>query len=256
MGLRRKPILAVDKYAEFTCQEKLYTYFPNIRVYGEEKLRDESLDLRNTQEMVALLDMVDGTDLLERGLSNWCSAAIFYHPRQGILGAYVGIPSDGVYYAIEGVGAYKQPMGRGQRVKLKGVSGKRKIKNASICFYGQAIDNFLSVAVKRKFIKHLKQLRSNSRGKLKTRIYNIGGNPMMIKLAEGQVDAVFDLRGQYPHDVAPGAFIAKEAGAIFKDLKGNDIDLLKALLQPAKTKIKYILASTPSLFKEIQAALS
>jgi fructose-1,6-bisphosphatase/inositol monophosphatase family enzyme len=256
LGNRRKPILAVDTYAEFTCQQILYTYFPQIKVYGEEKLRDKNLDLHNIQELIALLDMVDGTDLLKRGLFNWCSAAIFFNSQQGILGAYIGVPSEGVYYALKDKGAYKQPSGRGQPVKLNGISRIQELRNASICFYGQAIENFLSVARKKKFINHLQKISLNVKKEdLNTRIYNLGGNPMMVKLAEGHIDAVFDLMGQYPHDVAPGAFIAKEAGAVFKDLKGNDIDLLPALLKPAKSKIKYILASTPKLFEEIRSAI-
>jgi fructose-1,6-bisphosphatase/inositol monophosphatase family enzyme len=57
------------------------------------------------------------------------------------------------------------------------------------------------------------------------RIYNLGGNPMMLKVAERTIDAVFEVVGQHPHDVVPGAYIARQAGAIVKDLQGNDLAL-------------------------------
>ena len=261
IGKKGKTILSIDYHAELACVDYLSRkYHDKIEVFGEERLSDEDPDLSNKQKLIALVDMVDGTDLLKRGLSNWCSAVIFFHPAQGkILGAFVGIPSDGIYYATAASGAYKQLLGsdnqllRKSSIKLQGTSKISRLEKASVCFYGQKIYKLLSVLNNRKFIKNLGKLKEEEG--IETRIYNFAGNPMMVKLAEGQIDAVFDLEGQYPHDVAPGAFIAKKAGAVFRDMKGNDIDLLPALLKPAKSRIKYILASTPKLFKEIQSAI-
>ena len=261
IGKKGKTVLSIDYHAELACVDYLSRKFHDkIEVFGEERLSDEDPDLSNKQRLIALVDMVDGTDLLKRGLSNWCSAVIFFHPAQGkILGAFVGIPSDGIYYATAASGAYKKLLGSDNQlrqkpaIKLQNVSNISNLKDASVCFYGQKIYKLLSILNNKKFISKLRKLKKKKN--LETRFYNFAGNPMMAKLAEGHIDAVFDLKGQYPHDVAPGAFIAKKAGAVFRDMKGNDIDLLPALLKPATSRVKYILASTPKLFKEIQSAI-
>ena len=67
-----------------------------------------------------------------------------------------------------------------------------------------------------------------------------------------KIDAVFDVHGQWPHDVVPGAYIAQKAGAIFTDLNGEPINWGSVLKKPASDKITYILASTDKLSKELQ----
>lgn len=261
LGRGGKPIVGVDWHAEKDCQAKLYRRFGNkIEVYGEEKCRDRNLDLSNEKRLVALVDMVDGTDLLRRGLSNWGSALIFFQPTQAkILGAFVGLPSDDIYYTT-GDGAYKQPPGRVPSVQVKGPSDVSRLKDASLCFYGQKIKNLLPVINNKKFISSLKNMReeeikTNEQAEL--RIYNLAGNPMMVKLADGVIDGIFDMKGQHPHDVAPGAYIAQQAGAVFKGFDDKPVDLLPALLRPADPSfyLRYILTSTEQLFQELRGCL-
>ncbi|TDA25606.1 MAG: hypothetical protein DSO00_08510, partial [Archaeoglobi archaeon] len=51
------------------------------------------------------------------------------------------------------------------------------------------------------------------------RIYNLAGNPVMVKLVDHRIkdargiDAVIEIKGQKPHDMAPGAYIALKGGA-------------------------------------------
>ena len=102
IGTRGKPLLAIDLVAERNAARELRRLLPNypLLVLGEESLRDDDLDLTAEQRLVILLDMIDGTDLLERGLSNWCSAIVFYYPPQRqILAAFVGLPHDAIYFA-------------------------------------------------------------------------------------------------------------------------------------------------------------
>ena len=72
---------------------------------------------------------------------------------------------------------------------------------------------------------------------------NLGGNPMMVKVADGNLHAVFELLGQKPHDVVPGAFIARAAGAVVRDLKGEDLNLANTLMTPNMGQMKYIIAA-------------
>src|SRR2546429_554260 len=96
IGVRRKPLVAVDLTAERSAtrrlRNKLRRYAPIIR--GEESLHASEWDLGEETRLTILLDMVDGTDLLKRGLSNWCSAIVFYHQGR-IVAAFVGLPNEG-----------------------------------------------------------------------------------------------------------------------------------------------------------------
>lgn len=266
MGRRQKPLLTIDLVAESNATYELEKKFgaSEILPIGEESLSDENLNLSNEKRLVVLMDMVDGTDLLERGLSNWCSAMVFYYPpEQRIIASFVGIPEDSVYYATEEPESkprrflFHVTQGMNRLIDIRGPSNVESLGSASIAFYGQKIKNFLSVARHKEFISHLEKTVTNNGS---TRIYNLAGNPMMMKLIDGhtRIDAVFDVGGQAPHDVVPGAYIAQKAQAVFCNFEGNQIDLAKALLRPAdpNSRICYLVTSTKSLAQELQEIFS
>jgi fructose-1,6-bisphosphatase/inositol monophosphatase family enzyme len=274
IGDQKKPALRVDINAEDSFKRELHKFrnrrFKNVKFYGEESLRKKTLNLTAGKELVALADAIDGTELLERGLSNWCCAVAFFNPRnepgQRLMASFAGLPSGEVYYATsESDGALLRA--NSVPTDIAGPSKVKSLKKASVCFYGQKTENFLSVA-QASFAKNLlslNQLTKKRRAKLNLRIYNLGGIPMMLKLADHRVrhargiDAVFDVEGQKPHDFVPGAFIAKKSGAIVKHLNGRDIsyeDMEELLLRPASTEIKYMIAATESLSKELLALLT
>lgn len=268
-----KELLAIDWKAEELTKKlirKFLKAYEPLHLYGEESLADPDLSLADKQGVVVLMDMVDGTDLLERGLSNWCSAVVFYAPQEKrILASFVGIPNDAVYYATADTrGAFKHPVAvkgkKGSSTRLHGPSRTPSLAGASIAFYGQKIDNFLSVAEHPKFCAALKKLASRGKRTKKdtwTRLYNLAGNPFMVRMVDGyaktagaKLDAIFDLRGQAPHDVVPGAYIATSAGAVLRSLdNGDPVDLVNALARPADPahSIKYVLAGTESLATEL-----
>lgn len=223
-----------------------------IKVIGEESLLDPDLNLANEERVVALVDVLDGSDLYLRGLSNWCSAVIFFYPpERRILAAFVGQSSGVIYYTTESRSRLRlRPLkvipGRGER-EVNGPSEVRRVKDAAICFYGQKRDHFLSITAKRrKFRSFLKQQKD-----VKFRIYNLGGNPMMALVADGLIDAVLGLKGQAPHDVAPGAFIAQEAGAVFLNDIGERVEIEELLLRPAREEVRYIIAATRELYDDL-----
>ena len=78
---------------------------------------------------------------------------------------------------------------------------------------------------------------------------------MMARVADGSVHAVFELLGQKPHDVVPGAFLARQTGAIVRDLQGRELDLGDALMQPNLSNMKYIISATEALYNELIEAL-
>ena len=272
-----KPLLGVDfvaeRNAESSLRSKLGLGPSDLAVLGEEQLsvRRDALDLTSLTSPVALLDMVDGTDLLERGLGNWCSAMTLFDPSadpgQRILAAFVGIPEDGVYYAahtdrLVHKYSFHVESRQSRDVTLEQLRSDVILKDASICFYGQQALNLSALVENRLFIEHIVRTAKahlSQKLPLNTRIYTLAGNPMMIRMLTGnrRIDAVFDLKGQAPHDVVPGAYIALKAGAILRDVDGGPIDLEKSLLHPSDPKhhLRYILAANLSLAEELQVLL-
>jgi fructose-1,6-bisphosphatase/inositol monophosphatase family enzyme len=268
----------LDKMVETGARLSLYTHFEktiysnSLIVWGEESIADckqkgnEELDFRGETRTVALLDMIDGTDLVYRDLSNWCSAIVFFYPpEREILAALVGTPT-GLAYCADTSEAFSMKLCRKTHFKisfrdkktLKVPPHQPRLDQSGVCFYGQKSRNLLSLSGSR-FPAALRvggfnldsMFTSFTEAKPPFRIYNLGGNPMMVKVADGTMQAVFELLGQKPHDVVPGAYIARMAGAVVKDLDGTDLDIEGGLMQPNIGDLRYIIASSESLYSEL-----
>lgn len=281
---RCKMALVIDLIAEHRFSDELEKELTKhqsseIEVFGEETIERRD-DFNGRDGIFALADMVDGTDLLERSFSNWCSAVTFFRPRndpgQRIIGAWVGLPNGDVYYSheeMEGVSVYQNPDSH-QFLKPeqlhRDVAGRSDVQSldcASVCFYGQKAE-CLEEVVMSSLIPAMTALDQakpkTAEGKSKVcRLYNLAGIPMMIRLIDYRakeakacnVDVVFDIHGQQPHDVVPGAYLALKNGATMRDLGGvaiTNIELERALLEPASKQFKYVLASTPELCETVR----
>src|SRR5664280_578995 len=156
----KKNLATVDLMSERNAQHyfenKLKPYNP--LVLGEESIRKDT-NLSKENRLVILLDMVDGTDLLERGLSNWCSAIVFFYPpEQKIIASFVAVADTStVYFAVDDSDEVykhnlKEKINFDRLVTVGGPSNIERLDCASIAFYGQKIKNFLSVSRKEKFI--------------------------------------------------------------------------------------------------------
>ena len=270
IGERLKKALRIDASAEDNLKGAVKQFrnniFRRIQFYGEESLKETSLDLSKLTRTCALMDAVDGTDLVERGLGNWCSDVIFFlpseQPGRRIIASVVALPNGNIYYANRDQdGAFVIRNGnRKKPLRLTAISKCRALKDASICFYGQKIKN-LGVTLQTGLLKHFASLEERTGGKdVSARIYNLAGVPMMMRLidpvsnAGRGIDAVFDAVGQQPHDVVPGAYIALKAGAVLKSLVDGPLELPEleaALMRPASQRLRYVLAGTEPLCDEL-----
>lgn len=175
------------------------------------------------------------------------------------------MPSGKVYYATAKDETVKvRYINRIQEERnISGVSAIKKLSDASICFYGQKAKNFIEIA-KYPIFHHF--ANGNLSGNF--RLYTLAGIPMMMNLIDHEIktgkniDAVFDIWGQKPHDVVPGAFLALKAGATVKNLNTRKNmkleDLEKSLMRPSSkdSKLRYIIASTPQLTRQLSKMLS
>lgn len=257
----------LDRYAHMLAKIQLIKAFgEEIIICGEEESKKSNVV--DSNKVVAFIDPIDGTDLLVRNFFNWCSAIAFALPKEKrIIGTVVGHSSGDIYFADQD-GAYVL----GRRAKRKkrihrDSSEAKEFCHSSICYYGQKPKSFLTVAQHPGFLERMGVLKERmaakeiSAGKkikgesLDVRIYNFGGNPMMVRIPSGAVDAVFSISGAAIHDVIPGAYIAVQAGAVFTDLNGNIIDPADTIQTPEQN-IKYILSGSRSLAEEMKHLLS
>jgi hypothetical protein len=292
-----KELLNLDLAAEEVCGEILETELggpTEIRVLGEETLcHFPDLDLRRERlhgwgdkaqvvlepetRLTAIVDMVDGSDLIERDLGNWCSALIFFKPGPParILLSMIK-NANGKIYGADSYGPFRIfPERKDHEEEFRfyeGLEGlevrslespdktdKRKIvprtetDQIAICFYGQKVGHFTTIPPR------LFEWMKGHPVRHRFRVYNFGGNPMMARLANGEgIHAVFEHQGQFPHDAAPGAYIGLKAGASLVDDQGLEItehDLATYLLQPSGARLRYVLASSPNLASELAVTL-
>ena len=254
--------LKIDQIAEELFCEMIQIWGKNqglnIKPIGEETINEDP-NYQDYDGIVVLGDLVDGTDLLVRGLSNWCSACTFYYPPiPKILAAFVADSNGEVYFALDNSTSQKFDPRDNSRRKLNGPSRVTKLEEATICFYGQKLSNLKSI-FNTQLVQEVAKFPN-------VRIYNLAGNPLMVRLVDnpspnekkGWYDIIFDTEGQPLHDVAPGAYIAIKSDAIMCDLEGRIIDegyLASTLLRPASEKIRYVLSATPELNEQFRALL-
>jgi len=271
LGPSAKPVLAIDIVEESLdverfrqlCNEYNYTG-PEPKIYGEESLHNSSLDVSLERCPFLLTDTVDGTDDVEQGTRYWCSTKVISNPSEScILGAFVGLAGgltdDTICFAMNdlvgkcvyrrGVPASVSP----EVIPLSGPSGLTSLSESLVAFYGQKPARLRAIAEDKQVRAMLARMSQSGRERIRTQ----GGQPMMMSLVDRrghrQVDAVFEKRGQAPHDVIAGLQIAKMAGATLCDLQGRPLDLCAALHRPADptSRLKYVLAGSPELAKEI-----
>jgi hypothetical protein len=219
--------LRIDYYAEDFYGAGLGQEFKGkICAVGEESLdrRPDLTDITNRKEVFAIMDIIDGTDLLLRRLGNWCSAIVFYYPpKQQILLSLVGDNEGNIFYATHDkpsayfysirskslseavpLATHTRPNDREEafirfaRNHPSGPLADAPLCNASVCFVGQKPPHFLAAARNAALCGELdalsKALQSETRPAPAFRIYNLGGIPMMPKVATGLLDAILLLR--------------------------------------------------------------
>jgi hypothetical protein len=246
--------------------------FPNLDLskehldgYGTKTVLKDGPESRIT----AFIDTSGSGDVVARNLGNWCATIVFFRPGPvpKILFSLIH-NADGNTYGADESGTFlltpASPNGRPLQ-RLKGLDVRPLSKSASekesqdaadqiaICFDGQRSSQFTSLPY--GFSAWL----TNNPARKRIRIYNLAGNSMMARLANGEnVHAIFNHAGELPYDVAPGAFIGLKSGAHLLDFDGKKInadDLAIGLLKPSRERIRYVIAGAEELALELAHAL-
>lgn len=182
------PVTTLDIKIEKAVKKHLLAKFPDIGIQGEET---EAVRARNG--IVWYLDPIDSTLSFINGLPYCANMAACVVNGEVIASVVYHFATDDLFTAVKGQGAYKN----GKRLTIQ----DRPLRGSCIFtdWYGYT---------------HLHPLY----GKEKVRLYAPVGATgyFLTRLAQGSIQGVCYMAANIkPHDVAPGALIAQEAGVEF-----------------------------------------
>lgn len=230
----------------------------------------DNLDLKSTEAVYAVVNMVDSEDALEYDIQTWCVSVVFFNPQleagKRILGAFVGLHSQEVYFATNRL---KGPYVQGPKGKPKAVSGPSSIRSlagARICFSGEKACKVAGGVSLGAFTGD--RSGSGSSNHDRKQVYAFAATPMIMRLVDTgdtrvqSMDAVIETTGKFPYEVIAGAYIAKKSGATVIDHEsGEELayeNLEAALMTPfsERSKLRLITAATPQLASQVVALLN
>lgn len=218
--------LAVDRYL---CEQIRATY-PEHLILSEESSPD--LMLANQHQVpVWVIDPIDGTVNFAQGLLHVAVSIAVYCDGICHVGVVYAPFLDECYSAIVGQGALlnERPIR---------VSGKQSLRNAIVATGFPYVKDDIPVLVKRleSVLSHCQDVRRNGSAALD-----------LCAVANGTMDAYYE--SVKPWDMAAGALIAKEAGAIV-----GHFDVIGERW-PEAINGDYMLTATPDLYHLIEQLL-
>lgn len=221
------PTIAAELYAERIAQTILSRQDNPVTLYSEES---EYLLKASDARYIVLLDPIDATFLAVRRLPGSCvGISVHEANRMEPVAAMVGDYLTADVYWATAEGAFKN----GERIRPSSVT---TLEHAyiSTC-YGKAT-RIGSILDRKGLIGSAQWIETT------------GGILSMVLVGTGQIDAYLDLMlGYKSYDVAPGAYIARMAGAVVTDEEGNDLRYPRDL----EVRRKFIIAANVELHAKI-----
>jgi len=195
------PVTIADIETEKTIKKIILDAFPDHGFYGEETGK-----VNESAEYIWLIDPIDGTKSFVRRYPFFSTQIALMHKGELILGVSNSPEFNEMAYAEKGHGAYLN----GEKITVSDID---TLKQATISF-----GNISSIASKPQW-QNLGSLISSVN---RTRGY--GDFYHYHLLADGKIDIVLESDVNIL-DIAALVVIVREAGGMYTDLQGNEIDL-------------------------------
>ncbi len=212
------PVTIADREAEDIIRAALRQAFPGHAIYGEERGREGEGD------WLWLVDPLDGTKSFVRGTPYFSTQIALMHRGELLLGvSHAGLYGE-TMWARRGGGAYLD----GKRVHIAATS---EVRQASL-----SLGNIRTLAQDPRGWQALGTLVQQV-----NRVRGYGDFCHYHLLARGSLDAVIESDVNIL-DIAALAVIVREAGGVFTDLDGAELDLAT----------RSVLAATPALHAELR----
>ncbi|MFI3266643.1 MAG: inositol monophosphatase family protein [Rikenellaceae bacterium] len=220
----------VDKQAEKIIVTKLKQLIPSSLFITEEDTPEAQAATREAKiegkKYTWIIDPLDGTTNFIHGLPPYCVSIALMEDDELVVGVVYEITLDEMFTAVKGEPAYLN----GKQIK---VSNTKELDN-SLISVGFTYDSDKEVE---QMAEDLVFFQKHSHGA--RRIGSSTAN--VVYTACGRFDLFFKTNLK-PWDVAAGALIAKQAGAIVEDYSGGDNYIFG----------KQILCCTPHIYNEVK----
>lgn len=211
-------VTEVDKAAEDAIIDTIQSQYPNHGFLAEERKNKTQL---GEQEYQWIIDPLDGTTNYIHGYPHYSVSIALLHKNQLVQGVVYDPIRNDLFVARRGQGAYLND--RRIRVANRGQLAGSLIATGFPYADFSRLDEYL--AIFKTMIQNTAGVRREGSAALD-----------LCYVASGRADGFweFDLK---PWDIAAGALIAQEAGAIVTDLEGEDTWLETGNIVAANPKI-------------------
>ena len=195
------PVTVADVEAERAIKAVLRASFPDHGFYGEEEGREHA-----DREWLWLIDPIDGTKSFVRGYPMFSTQIALMHQGELVLGVSSAVAYGQCAWAARGLGAFMD----GRPIQVSTIDS---IERAAL-----STGNIKSLAAGPRWSRMPELLTRANR----TRGY--GDFLHYHLLAAGQIELVIESDVNIL-DIAALAVIVREAGGVFSDLDGRELDL-------------------------------
>ncbi|WP_203332506.1 inositol monophosphatase family protein [Planococcus beigongshangi] len=197
----------IDKEIEQFFISRINRDYPDHRIFGEEGFGDE---IKDTNGVIWMLDPIDGTMNFIHQKRNFAISLGIYADGVGKLGYIYDVVNDDLYSGIQGGGAYYNDE-RLRPLQDTEIGESILAMNATWAVPNRHFDHNGTL----KLIQDVRGIRSYGSAAIE-----------LAYLASGRIDAYISMRLS-PWDIAGGMVIAKEAGAVATNFKGEPANLLE-----------------------------
>ena len=196
------PLTIADKTSNDVIIRMLRDEFPDISILSEENTSDTT---RFNNDWCWIIDPLDGTkEFLKKSGEFTVNIALSYKGR-AIIGVIYLPVLEVLYYAAEGIGAYKEEKGQAQKIC---VSDKT--------------DELILVGSKSHSTSRLKSLISEKEDLIAETI-SAGSSLKGVMVAEGAADVYYRFGNTCEWDTAAMQCIVEQAGGVFRQLDGSEM---------------------------------
>lgn len=199
-------VTSYDILVQNTLKEKLLTVLPEAKFMGEEN--GETIE--ETDELVFVVDPIDGTNNFARNLSLSAISVGLLHNKKPILGICFNPYTDEMFVGIKDKGAYLNE----ERISVSDLFLKDGIVLCGNAPYYEELKE-KTIEVQNNFIKE-----SSCYRRLGSAVIEL------CSIAAGRAEVYFELK-LMPWDFTAASIIVTEAGGIVTNIEGKEINYFK-----------------------------
>lgn len=214
----KSPLTTADTMSNEVITTHFRSVFPEYSILSEEEA--DSLERLSNNAGVFIIDPIDGTKEFISRNGEFC-VSIGFASHHKVIGGVIAVPAKGlIYYAFEGMGAYRMTFDEFTKDWVFGDGTRLHVSSRT----GSNDDDRLIITASRSHMdKQTEMLFAKNESRIGDSI-TAGSCLKGCMIAEGRADIHYRFGAFMKEwDTAAMQIICEEAGAIFTDLDGNPL---------------------------------